>query len=157
MLGARISGGIEASKEKGQVRKRLADTMNDTIRQITTRTKMIEACCVWMERMLLNAGESGICVVAFRDGDVRQFFLQARPLTRGQARNWGLLMESEPLKGAVEPLFHDECGRLAPLHTLMRVPMEYCPQCGRNLETMVRRQRVEFDELAEAHAALQGE
>jgi hypothetical protein len=93
---------------------------------------MIKPCCVWLERMLLNAGESGICVVALRDGDVRQFFLQARPLTRYQARNWGLLMAAEPLSAAVAPLFRNESGGLAPLHTLMRVPLAYCPHCGRD-------------------------
>jgi len=118
---------------------------------------MITACCVWLERMLLNAGESGICVVAFRDGDARQFFLQARPLTRRQARNWGVLIQSEPLKTAAGPLFRDERGRLAPLHTLMRVPIEHCPHCGRNLEKLARSQREEFDQLAVAHAALQEE
>jgi hypothetical protein len=107
--------------------------------------------------MLLNAGESGICVVALRDGDVRQFFLQARPLTRYQARNWGLLMAAEPLSAAVAPLFRNESGGLAPLHTLMRVPLAYCPHCGRNLKKLALSQRSGFDRLAEAHAAFQGE
>lgn len=118
---------------------------------------MIKPCCVWLEHMLLNAGDSGICVVAAREGDLRQFYLQARPLGRHQARTWGRLVGAEPLKDVLEPLFLNERGGLAPLHTLMRVPILHCPHCGKTLEKLIRSQRSDFDDLAVAHAAFQKE
>jgi hypothetical protein len=91
-------------------------------------------------------------IVASREAGYRRFFLQARPLTEAQAQRLEELLQDEPSKTAMAPLFEDERGRLIPVHILMRIPLLFCPRCGANLEKLAARQPEEFDKLAEAHA-----
>lgn len=114
---------------------------------------MMSPCCEWLGNMIQVAGDSGVSVVASREGGSRQFFLQAQSLTRSQSLRWDQLARTGALK-SMSPLFEDEQGRLVPIHTLMRVPLQYCPHCGVRLDKLIGRQREEFDCLAEAHRPL---
>jgi hypothetical protein len=118
---------------------------------------MISFCCEWLRNMMHAAGDSGVSVIASRDDECRQFYLQARPLTRSQSRVWDRLVQAQARQSQVARLFEDEQGRLVPVHTLMRVPLLYCPHCGERLEKLIGRQREEFDRVAEEHRPLADE
>lgn len=111
----------------------------------------MKTCCQWLRNMIANAGEQGTAVVAIRDGESRGFFIQARALTRLQERTWEVLLNTEPSKTQLAPLFRSEAGGLQAMVVGMRIPILHCPHCGTNLENLARRHRNEFDVLAEAH------
>jgi hypothetical protein len=101
--------------------------------------------------MLETAGEQGTAVVAHRDGNQRQFYIQARALTQWQAKTWERLLHTEPWQAQMDPLFREKNGSLVAVVTVMRVPLSYCPHCGTNLDKLIKCQRDEFDVLAVAH------
>jgi hypothetical protein len=110
-------------------------------------------CCEWLKNLLETAGEQGMAVIAQRDGDHRQFYIQARALTDWQARTWKRLLHTDPWQAQMDPLFRQENGRLVAVAMAMSVPVSYCPGCGANLDKLIDRQREEFDKLAIAHQA----
>jgi len=112
---------------------------------------MITTCCEWLKNNMRMAGEQGIAVVASRDGECRQLYIQARPLTPWQAQVWERLAGSEPWQTHMDPLFRDERGRLVAVAVSMRVPILFCPHCGAHLGKLIERQREEFDKLADSH------
>jgi hypothetical protein len=112
---------------------------------------MMTTCCEWLSNFLQRAGEQGTAIVAILDGEVRQFYIQARALTPWQEKTWDRLLHTEPLQTHIDPLFRNENGGLVAVVTEMRVPIFFCPHCGTNLKRFVNHHRKEFDKLAEVH------
>jgi hypothetical protein len=112
---------------------------------------MFNPCCIWLKNMLSHAGDSGISAIASREGGERRFFLHARPFTRHQAETLVRLEQDAAAREQLAPLYLDEHGKLAPIHVQMRVPIQFCPACGKNLEKLAASQRDAFDALAREH------
>lgn len=99
---------------------------------------MIKPCCVWMDNLLATPGDKGFSVLAWRENDRRQFYLQARAFDR----NFESRRDSIQLPKGV------------PIALSMDLPMRYCPYCGTNWSELIDMQRDAFDEYAASVAHL---
>jgi hypothetical protein len=115
---------------------------------------VIRTCCVWLQSMITTAGEQGLGVIAFRDGEYRRFRLQARPLAPRQASRWEDIIRSEAPSPILSRLSTDEQGRLTPLLTLLSLPIQFCPHCGTDLRLLIEQNRDDYDALARSHEEL---
>jgi hypothetical protein len=112
---------------------------------------MLNPCCIWLKNLLSQAGESGTSVIASLEGGERQFFIHARPFTRHQTETLVRMEQEEATRELMAPLYQDERGKLAPIHIQMRIPIQFCPHCGKDLRKLAASQRSAFDELAREH------
>lgn len=112
---------------------------------------MLKPCCIWLKSMLLRAGEAGTSVVASFEWGEPQFVIHARPITRHQADVLSQLGQQEATRELLAPLYTNEHGRLAPIHVLLKTPIQFCPYCGTNLMKLAKSQRTAFEELAREH------
>lgn len=108
-------------------------------------------CCDGFRRLLTTAGDRGFGVVAFRDGEWREFQLQARSMTESQARRWQDALGDEALARRLRPLFADDHAPLVPVALAMNLTLSFCPYCGSDLRKRIKRNLTAFDVLAEDH------
>jgi hypothetical protein len=104
-------------------------------------------CCEWFKNMLSEAGEKGFAVMTVREPGRPAFCLEARPFDADVVRR---NMVKDPSTGqSLWPTLLDAEGYEAPYTTSLRVPIRYCPSCGRDLDALAARNPVWFDELFE--------
>ncbi|XYH99951.1 hypothetical protein ACMHYB_09400 [Sorangium sp. So ce1128] len=99
---------------------------------------VFEPCCVWMGNLTREPGDKGFSVLAFRDGEIRRLYLQARPFDRAftsQRDNISALKN-------------------VPIAVAMKIPIRYCPHCGAHLDGLIQRQRDAFDAFADSVSEL---
>lgn len=97
---------------------------------------MIRPCCVWMENMMADPGARGFSVLAFRDGEFRRFYLQARSWERDFD-----LTKIEIGGPHTIPV---------PIPIATELPIRHCPQCGADLMRLIEEQREAFDAFADS-------
>jgi len=88
--------------------------------------------CEWFQNLLANAGEKGFSITAAHEAGERMFCLEARPIEKGA------------LKDLVFPGAPPDIG----IAVAMRIPVFFCPSCGRDLSRLIAEHTKDFDELA---------
>jgi hypothetical protein len=109
-------------------------------------------CCEPFDRLLQNAGEGGVSVVAHRDAraNFRGFYLQARPFERDVADAFSQI---DAKTGKVKwPELRDYKDRPVPWITAIHFLLVCCPRCGRRLDEVIQDNQDTFDTLADQHA-----
>ena len=103
-------------------------------------------CCAWLAALLSRGGEKGFSVIAFRDGEHRSFYLQARPFEPDVVREHSTVDEATG-RSKWPPLV-DSHGTPVPFVSSMDLLIERCPSCGKDLAALIGQHQAEFDALA---------
>ena len=90
----------------------------------------------WSKITYARHEAQGFSVLAFRDGDFRRFYLQARSWERDFDLARVKVEESTPI-----PI---------PIPIATDLPIRYCPQCGADLMDLIAVQRQAFDAFADS-------
>lgn len=106
----------------------------------------LNPCCEPFGVLLSNAGEKGCSVVPRIRGEIRQFFLQARPFEQDAVSK---LSAIDPATGENKwPSLEAITGQVTPFVTVLVLPLKFCPSCGKDLQAVIDRDPEAFDEAA---------
>ena len=101
-------------------------------------------CCDWFQDMILSYGKKGFAIVAFHDEscDYRAFFLSSMPFDERVRK----ALTDESLAW---PVITDRGSRV-PLAISVenRIPVDYCPRCGKSMKSLIKKYNNQFDSLA---------
>ncbi len=107
---------------------------------------MIKYCCDWFNRLIEQAGEKGSSIVAYRDGEHRSFYLQTRPFEKDVIEKYNSI--DEKTGNNKWPDLYDKREIPVPWVFALNIPIKFCPQCGTNLEKIIKKNKKEFDRIA---------
>jgi hypothetical protein len=111
---------------------------------------MSEWCCDWFDRMLEHSGEKGMSVIAFRDGDYRSFYIQARTFEKESIEEFDKI---DPVTGQKKwPEIRNIKGNLIPFSVSQQIPIVFCPSCGTKLISIIANKITEYDKLVFRHS-----
>jgi len=108
---------------------------------------VLKYCCDWFKELTGLVGEKGFSVIAYRDGDYRTFYLQARPFESDVVEKYSSINENTGKNKW--PELTDEKGIPAPWVSAIGLSLTHCPRCGADLTKIIRKRRKEFDILAD--------
>lgn len=106
----------------------------------------LNPCCEPFGSLLSNAGEKGFAAVPRIRGEVRKFFLQARPFEQDTIAKLSVI---DPATGEDKwPSLEAATGQVTPFVTVLVLPLKFCPSCGKDLQAVIDHDPEAFDEAA---------
>jgi len=107
-------------------------------------------CCDWFDRLLERSGEKGMSIIAFREGDYRLFYIQARVFEKETIVSFNKI---DPVTGHKKwPEMRNTNGDLIPYSISQQIPIIYCPSCGTELTSLIAYKIKDYDFLADKHS-----
>ncbi len=107
---------------------------------------MIKFCCDGFKQLTEQVGEKGYSIIAYRDGEYRIFYLQARPFEQDVIDKYNSI-DNISKENKWPELFNKQ-GQPVPWVFALDIALTYCPSCGTCLEKIIRKYQKEFDSLA---------
>lgn len=105
-------------------------------------------CCDWFQNMIDSYGEKGFAILAFNDSscDFRSFYFTSIPFEQE-------IMHAFKDDDLVWPIIRDKEGEQIPLAASLelRIPIDFCPKCGKKLAPLIRKNLKKFEQLAKHH------
>jgi hypothetical protein len=109
-------------------------------------------CCDWFQNMIDSYGKKGFAIIAFNDSscDFQSFYFTSIPFEQE-------IMRAFRDENLVWPIIRDEEGAQVPLAASLelRIPIDYCPKCGKKLAPLIRKKSKIFEELAKIHEGIE--
>ena len=113
---------------------------------------MLSWCCDWFQNMIDSYGEKGFAMIAFNDDscNYRSFYITSIPFEQEII----LAFKDDNLAW---PTINNEDGTQIPLAASieLRIPIDYCPKCGKKLAPLIRKNLNKFDQLAKHHKEIE--
>jgi hypothetical protein len=106
-------------------------------------------CCEALDRLIMQAGEKGISVAAFKDGQYRSFYILACPFEKNIIQEFNTLNNN----GKVScPKLLDSNGNIIPIVSYIYTPITFCSFCGSDLSNVIQNNCQRFDKIAAKHS-----
>lgn len=107
---------------------------------------MLKYCCDWFKRLIEQAGEKGSSIIAYRDGEHRSFYIQARPFEQDVIDKYNSIGNKTGKNKW--PELYDKQEIPVPWVFALNIPLKFCPQCGADLDKKIKKEQKEFDIIA---------